>query len=100
MGTLVGQGERLFRRLTRNPRANFPLTRRDEAMPWRSLTGVVANDAIALEGNQDLHEHIAIGAGTKHRVCRSGHLYAFANDAWSFYGNNRGSVELTVTRTG
>jgi hypothetical protein len=31
-------------------------------------------------------------------VTKSGYLYAFANDAWGFYGNNRGSVQLTVTR--
>ncbi|MGW5151847.1 DUF2235 domain-containing protein [Rhodococcus koreensis] len=97
-GTVIGQGERLFRRVTGNPRANFLLTRRDEDMPWMALIGVVANDAIALEGGQDLHQRIPIGAGTNHRVCRSGYLYAFANDAWSFYGNNRGSVQLTVTR--
>jgi hypothetical protein len=96
--TLVGQGERLFQRVTRNPRANFLLTRRDEGMPWMSLIGVVANDAIPLEGAQALHQRIAIGAGTNHRICRSGYLYAFANDAWSFYDNNRGSVQLEVTR--
>jgi len=44
-------------------------------------------------------ERIAIGAGTDHQVCRGGYLYAFANDAWGFYSNNRGSVRLTITRT-
>ncbi|MET8878316.1 DUF2235 domain-containing protein [Nocardia sp. NPDC004604] len=96
--TLIGQGERIFRRITRNPRANFLLTRRDESMPWMSLIGVVANDAIPCEGAQALPECIAIGAGTNHRIFRPGYLYAFANDAWSFYGNNRGSVQLEVTR--
>jgi uncharacterized protein (DUF2235 family) len=44
-------------------------------------------------------ERIAIGAGTDHQECRGGYLYAFANDAWGFYSNNRGSVRLTITRT-
>ncbi|MGF6889673.1 uncharacterized protein (DUF2235 family) [Nocardia sp. GAS34] len=98
VGTLIGQAERLFRRVTRNPSAYFPLSRRDEDMPWMSLVGLVANDAIPLEGAQALHEQIAIGAGTNHRVCRPGYLYAFANNAWGFYGNNQGSVQLEVTR--
>ena len=29
---------------------------------------------------------------------RPGYLYAFANDAWGLYDNDRGSVQLTVTR--
>lgn len=99
LGTLIGQGERLFRRLTRNPMANFILTRRDEGMPWFALIGVVANDATPVGGDQALHEHIPIGAGTSHQVSRPGYLYAFANDAWSFYGNNHGSVALRITRT-
>lgn len=95
----LGLGERLFRLVTGNPQADFLLTRRYEDLPWMSLIGVVANDAIPLKGAEALHQRIAIGAGTTDRVCRSGYLYAFANDAWGFYGNNRGSVRLTVTRT-
>jgi hypothetical protein len=29
---------------------------------------------------------------------RDGYLYAYANDVWSFYFNNHGSVSLTITR--
>jgi uncharacterized protein (DUF2235 family) len=97
-GSALGLGERLFRRVTGNPRANFLLTRREEQMPWMSLVGVVANDAVTTPGAPDAHESLAIGAGADHRVCRDGYLYAFANDAWSLYGNNRGMVRLTVTR--
>ncbi len=98
VGTLLGQGERLFRLVTGNKMADFIGTRREEDMPWMSLVGVVANDAISIEGEYKAHERIAFGAGTRCRVTRSGYLYAFANDAWGFYGNNRGSVHLTVTR--
>jgi hypothetical protein len=41
---------------------------------------------------------ISIGTGCEYKPKRSGYLYAYANDAWSFYSNNRGSVQLTVTR--
>ncbi|MGH3914565.1 MAG: DUF2235 domain-containing protein [Pseudonocardiaceae bacterium] len=98
-GTLIGQGEKLFRWMTGNPVANFFFTRRDEEMPWMSLIGVVANDAKAVRNAPNAHEHIAIGTGVAHHVSRDGYLYAFANDAWGFYGNNRGTLRLTVTRT-
>jgi hypothetical protein len=64
-----------------------------------SLVGVVANDAIPGTGSSNDHERIDIGAGTRHRVTKSGYLYVFANDAWGYYVNNQGSVRLTVTRT-
>ncbi|WP_433498970.1 DUF2235 domain-containing protein [Sphaerimonospora sp. CA-214678] len=98
VGTLLGRGERLFRLVTGNRTADFVGARREEDMPWMSLVGVVANDAMTVDGTTRDHERIAIGTGTRHRVTRSGYLYAFANDAWGFYGNNQGGVRLTVTR--
>jgi hypothetical protein len=82
LGTLIGPGEKLFHRVTGNKVANAPLSRREENMPWMSLVGVVANDAIPVKdpkGALNAHERIAIGAGTDHRVTKSGYLYAFAN---------------------
>ncbi|HEX2300363.1 MAG TPA: hypothetical protein VHH34_17920 [Pseudonocardiaceae bacterium] len=99
VGTAIGLGERLFRRLSGNPRANFLFSRREEDMPWMSLVGVVANDAVQVKGALSGHQRIRIGSGTQDRVRKAGYLYAFANDAWGFYSNNRGSVSLTVTRT-
>jgi hypothetical protein len=99
LGTLLGQGEKVFRRVFRNWVADFLFTRREEDLPWMSLVGVVANDAREVERGMKAHERIPIGTGTNHRVGKAGYLYAFANDAWGFYGNNRGSVQLTVTRT-
>lgn len=99
LGTLIGQGEKLFRRVTGNQAANFLFTRREEDLPWMSLVGVVANDAKTVGDGPNVHERIAIGTGVDHPVCRDGYFYAFANDAWGFYGNNRGTVRLTVTRT-
>ncbi|MGH4016407.1 MAG: phospholipase effector Tle1 domain-containing protein [Pseudonocardiaceae bacterium] len=99
VGTAIGLGERLFRRLTSNQRANFLFSRREEHLPWMSLVGVVANNAVPVKGALSAHERIPIGAGMNHRVSKAGYLYAFANDAWGFYHNNRGNVSLTVTRT-
>lgn len=100
LSTLLGQGEKLLRRMTGNQAANFLFTRRAEDLPWMSLVGVVANDAKTVGDGPKMHERIAIGTGVAHQVCRDGYFYAFANDAWGFYGNNRGTVRLTVTRTG
>ena len=66
--------------------------------PWMSLIGVVANEVTDPTGTVTEDETIAIGAGTEDEVHRPGYLYAFANDAWGFYANNQGKVQLTVTR--
>ena len=98
VSSLFGQAESLFRSITGSKDADFWLTKRHEDFPWFALIGVIANgqpedDAPAR------HEEILIGTGVaKHKVARSGYLYAYANDAWNFYDNNRGSVSLTVTR--
>jgi hypothetical protein len=92
-----GYLERVFRLATGNI-ADFIGSRREEDQPWMSLIGVVANDAIPVKGALNAHERIVIGGGTEHRVTKGGYLYAFGNDAWGCYGNNQGSVRLTVTR--
>ena len=50
------------------------------------------------DGTPASHELIGIGEGCSYRPRSSGYFYAFANDAWHFYGNNRGSVELRIRR--
>jgi len=100
VGTLIGQGETLFHGLTRNKAANAFGSRREEDMPWMSLVGVVANDAVPVDSVFTNHERIDIGAGTQHHVTNGGYFYAYANDAWGFYVNNQGSTRLTVTRAG
>lgn len=102
VGTLSGQAETLFRRMTRNEVAGFLFSRREEDQPWMSLIGVVANDAESVGSPDDerkQHERIIIGAGADHTVKIGGYLYAFANDAWGSYRKNQGNVRLTVTRT-
>jgi hypothetical protein len=98
VGSLIGQGESLFKRITGSKAADFWLTKRHEKFPWFSLIGVIANGKP--EGDRSAaHDTFLIGKGVPaHKVERSGYLYAYANDAWNFYENNRGSVILTVTR--
>ena len=52
-------------------------------------------------GNPIPHTTFLIGQGHEFKVPadQGGYLYCFANDAWQAYGNNSGSVSLTVKRT-
>jgi hypothetical protein len=102
--SFLGGIESLYRRVTGNDRADFWGTRRIEYMPWFSLVGVIANDGTGApspvnDGSPRPHETFLIGEGpVRVTVEKPGYLYAFANDAWAFYGNNRGSLALTVKR--
>lgn len=87
---LLDDGEAIWRRLSRNQRAELWLSRRDGRQSWFKLMGVIAN------GEAGDHESFPIGEGTRYTPRRGGYLYCFANDAWEAYGNNRGSVQLTV----
>jgi uncharacterized protein (DUF2235 family) len=99
VATVIGKVQALYSRVASDRNAYFPLVRREEDLPWMQLVGYVANDAVTVDGGPGTaHERIPIGAGTMHHVTKAGYFYAFANDAWGFYGNNRGSVRLTVTR--
>jgi hypothetical protein len=98
LGRVWNGGRRLFRFVSGNKMADFIGTRREPELPWMSMVGVVANDAVSVNGRAHDHERIPIGTGTRCRVTKGGYLYAFANDAWGFYRNNQGSIRLTVTR--
>lgn len=103
-GTLLGKLEGLFKRITGNAEADFKGTRRIEIAPWFCLMGAIANGGVAEKDvkKEDIklkpHETFPIGWGCKHTPKQSGYLYCFANDAWNFYENNRGSVTLKVKR--
>lgn len=101
-----GWVESLYKKATGNEEVDFLFTRRIETEPWFSLIGVLANDGGARgtanptnDGSPRPHETFLIGDGTELTVTDGGYLHAFANDAWSKYDNNRGSVNLKVTRT-
>lgn len=104
LGTLAGKMEKAYQELTGNQNADFKLTRREEGMPWFALVGIVANGGNPRnDGTPEPPETFLIGDGCLHPgdgkgVAKPGYLYCFANDAWDMYGNNRGSVTLTVKR--
>jgi uncharacterized protein (DUF2235 family) len=96
-GTVLGEAEQLFKVFSGNRSADFRFTRRHEDLPWFSLVGAIANgDGVDAKGHLQPHETFAIGNGCTYVPQRSGYFYAYANDAWNCYGNNRGSVVLTV----
>lgn len=102
-GTVLGKLEGVFGSLTGNADADFVGSRRVEAADWFSLVGVVANaDANPrTDGSPAPHQELLIGEGPYQlpSLAKGGYLFAFANDSWHFYENNRGSVLLRVKRT-
>ncbi|WP_373636594.1 DUF2235 domain-containing protein [Yoonia sp. BS5-3] len=83
------------------------LSRRQDQWPWFALVGVIANGERQLKPGvpeeQDTepptHQPFLIGARAGPVVPReSGYLYCYPNDAWHFYGNNRGKMTLTIRR--
>ena len=98
-GSLWGKFEGLYRKLTRNDHADFAGTKRVEQAPWFCLMGVVANGGNPQpDGTPAQPEFFTIGKSCTLTIAHPGYLYAFANDAWNFYHNNHGSVQLTVQR--
>lgn len=99
VSSLLGKAETLYQKFTHNHTADFWYTKREEQYPWFALVGMVANDfpSGSQQDEKLPHEVFLIGDTTTFTPKASGYLYAFANDAWQTYHNNRGSVALTVT---
>lgn len=88
--------------LTRDEAVTFFGTRRLGGAPWMALVGAVAAPAFDRNGSQVAYRQFAIPTrGTVLHVDADsqGHLYCYANDAWGMYGDNRGSLSVTITRT-
>ena len=103
-GSVIGELESLFKKVTRNPEADFKFTKRHDRLeggraPWFCLIGAIANGGgVANNGKPSEHETFRIGSARTYKPAESGYFYAYANDAWNFYENNRGSVTLKVSR--
>lgn len=68
-------------------------------VPWMSMVGVIANGDMDRDTGTQVHQTFQIGKRRNDvHVDKPGYLYVFANDAWGFYDNNQGTVELTVVR--
>ena len=98
-GTVLGKFEKLLKKLGNNADANVNGTRRYEDFPWFSLLGTISDGgSVTKDKTFTAHTTYLIGEQATLKVKRAGYLYCFANDAWNFYGNNKGSMTLTVTR--
>jgi hypothetical protein len=97
-GVLLGLAEEAWKKVTGNRAADFKFTRRHEDMPWFCLVGSIANGGgVDAGGHTAPHESFRIGAGCDYTPQKSGYFHAYANDAWNYYGNNRGRVNLTIS---
>lgn len=91
--------ETLWKGATKNQDVDFWLSRRVGSAPWFALIGVVANSAAGASAvPQQQHQIFVVGTECRFTPAKSGYFYAWANDAWQMYDNNRGSVSLTITR--
>jgi hypothetical protein len=98
-GTLWGEIEEVYKKLTKNEEADFTGSKRDENISWFALVGSIANGGNPeKDGTPAPHETFKVGNLCKYIPKKSGYFYAYANDAWNFYENNRGSVTLKITR--
>ena len=80
-------------------------TKRIESLKWFTMVGAITNDSrhadsVYNDGSPVPHQYVDLIAYDKDSLCleKEGYLYCFPNDVWSFYGNNHGSIELTITR--
>ena len=98
IGTGIGWLEAGWRNITSQENAEFKMTRRHDNWPWFALIGAVANSdrKPASDGTPPPHQAFLIGEKSTLTLSRGGYLFCYANDAWNFYRNNRGSVQLKV----
>lgn len=99
--SFLGKFETAYRKITGNSRVDFWYTKREEELDWFALVGVIANGELRSttdKAGSKSHQTFLIGAHCSVVPTKSGYLYAFANDAWQAYANNRGSVTLSVSR--
>lgn len=98
-GEMLGKLENQYKDWTHKTGSDWWGTKRLENADWLQLVGMVANQANAdASGTPTEGELILLGSKAHHTPKTGGYLYAFANDAWKFYDNNRGAVSLTITR--
>lgn len=101
----MGAAEPIYTKVTGNNGADFMFTKRVENMNWFTLIGAIANDngkdtAVGNDGSPSPHQYVALYDHRKKPLVLShpGYLYCFPNDVWALYGNNSGSLHVTVTR--
>lgn len=103
--SFLGKYEQFFKRVLKNQSLDFIGTKRVENMKWFVMVGAIANDsgisdAVGNDGSAVEHQYVDL---TKHEtqplhIKNPGYLYCFANDVWSLYNNNHGTIHLKITR--
>lgn len=117
--SFLGKFESLIKRFSQNESTDFFGSKRVEDKPWFTLIGVISNDGgkthqdikykhpkdyqrvVKNDGSAIPHQYCQLSqfiSSTPLQVKHPGYFYCFANDAWSFYDNNKGYIELTITR--
>lgn len=91
-----------LKKLTHDDAVTFLGAPRRRDVPWMALLGAVATQAFTTDAGELLrYEQFPItpkpGILTV-EPGRAGYLYAYANDAWGMYADNRGSLTMTITR--
>ena len=102
VGDVIGALESWWKSRPGREGADFICSKRVEEADWFELMGAIGDGGNPRpDGTHDRACSFSIGAGRSEITPeRSGYLYCFANDAWGFYGNNRGYVTVTVRVAG
>ncbi|MGR8942366.1 MAG: DUF2235 domain-containing protein [Gammaproteobacteria bacterium] len=105
MGSFLSRFESISKKATRNQQMDMWGSKRVESIKWFAMVGAITNDsgaqeAVKNDGSPILHQYVDLTAHESNPLLigEPGYLYCFPNDVWSLYGNNRGSVHLTITR--
>jgi hypothetical protein len=105
IGTFLGKFEDTLKKLTKNQSTDFLGTKRVEKFKWFAMIGAISNDqgeqnAVSNDGSAVCHYYCQLDAFENEplQVRKSGCFFCFANDVWSLYGNNHGSIQLTIRR--
>lgn len=103
--SFLGKYETFFKKVLKNNSIDFVGTKRVENMKWFTMVGAIANDSgakdvVSNDGSAVEHQYVDL---TQHEtepllIETPGYLYCFANDVWSLYKNNHGSIHLKITR--
>ena len=104
--SFFGKFENIFQKLSDNESMDFLGTKRVESLNWFILVGAIANDSgtakgVKNDGSPVPHQQVSLVAHEHEplQITYPGYLYCFPNDVWSLYGNNHGSIRLTIRRT-
>jgi hypothetical protein len=105
ISSFLGNLEGGYKKASGNKSADFLGTKRVEQFNWFTMVGAITNDrgkseSVGHDGSPVSHEYVSLVEyeDTPFEVVAPGYFYAFANDVWSMYENNHGSVNLIVTR--